>query len=165
MKREILITAYAVFLVCLFAMAESNNAQDEKKAVEPLSTHDKAVSLLNTLIKHNAVFSVKIAHQLLPAKAKLWQQRGIFRFPPQVTWDIFKKDVHQFGTSLHALLEKDAKGAYYHLDALRKDYPLYKALESMGHKLTRIILPDQAATPQRVERFLQPLITLYVTSF
>ena len=165
MKKGILIISFTTIFIGFLAI--SKTADDKKKEPEALETQEKAVATINDLIKKNAAFSVKIAHHLLPIKAKLWKQKGILKIPTNITWDVFKKDVYQFGVSLHSLLEKDSKNFYYHMDSLRKDHPLYKLLGKIKEQLDKNFSKDLAEPSLKIEKpqSLQRLINVYAAIF
>ncbi len=140
MKKAI-ITIFAVTVsVGLATIHKSYTAETPVKKepeVAAVGTPEKAVAMLNELIAKNSAFSVKIAHHELPIKANLWQRKGQLKLPTNIPWETFKRNVHQFGVDLHALLEKDEKGVYYHIEALRKDAAVYNALSQMNQKLPK----------------------------
>ena len=129
MKKNLTVLISIAAIATVYAM--SNNLTTQKgapKEPEPLETQEKAVSLITNLIKMNSAFAVKLSSPLLSGKMRQWQQRGLVKVPTEVTWDMFKKDIHQFGTYLYAFLGRDPKtGAYYHIDPLRKDHAIYNS--------------------------------------
>ena len=92
------------------------------------------------------------------------------KLPANVPWETFKKDVHQFGVDLHTLLEKDTKGAYYHIEALRKNAAVYNTLAQMNQKLQqeqKTAAPDQPALKlgKQTAQSLVRGINLYAHAF
>ncbi len=165
MKQTILHISIITVFLGLFAI--SNSAQEKKPEPEALETKENAVAILNELIKKNELFSVKIAHHLLPAKIQLWKQKKILKIPATITWDLFKKDIHQFEVNLYALLEKDPKGVYYHIDALRKDHALYNLLKKLQTQTANLFSQDESGSALKIENVknLVLLINTYATIF
>jgi hypothetical protein len=131
----------------------SVSQQEAKKEVAnqaPVVSQKEIIDLINKIIKENASFAVKLSHPLLPGKVRLWQQRGLVQFPTKQSWSTFIKDVNQFGTYLHTLLERNPQsGEYYHLEKAQKDATLYKNLQKLDQVLS--------ANEPKIERTPSPL--------
>lgn len=175
MKKALVTILSVTVSVGLMTIFNSYTVEAPKKkepaaAVAAVGTQEKAVAMINDLIAQNGAFSVQIASPELPIKVKLWQRKGIVKLPTNIPWETFKKDAHQFGVDLHTLLEKDEKGVYYHIEALRKDSSLYNALAQMsqkrspgrktGEKETAVLKIGKQPT-----QVLLRSINLYATSF
>ncbi len=137
-----------------------------------VATSPEALTLINALIKGNSSFSVKLSHPLLPGKVRSWQQQGVIKYPTrQVPWMTFKKDVNELNTFLHSLLNKNPQtGLYYHLENLKKNEPLYRALQKIEQALTLYEAKiETTTTPFKLDKrsleAMQQLINVYGTTF
>ncbi len=174
MKKALITILSVTVSVGLMTIFKSYTVEAPKKkepaVVAAVGTQEKAVAMINDLIAQNGAFSVQIASPELPIKVKLWQRKGIVKLPTNIPWETFKKDVHQFGVDLHALLEKDEKGVYYHIEALRKDSFVYNVLAQMSQKRSpERKTGEKEAAVLKIEKLptqaLLRSINLYATSF
>lgn len=167
MKQGIIHITIIAICLGLFSLSSKNSAQEKKQTPEALETEEKTVRMLNELIKKNSVFSIKIAHHLLPTKVTLWRQRGILKLPMNTMWESFIKDVHQFGVHLHSMLEKDPKAVYYHIDSLRKDHALYHLLAKLNLQTNNLFSQDEPGSVLKIEKAqnLVRLINVYAMVF
>jgi len=133
----ILIITVLVGLLVIFKSYTEESTASEQPEPETVITQDQAVNMINNLIAKNATFLVQIAPPELPINIRIWQRKGQLKLPVDIPWETFKKDVHQFGVDLHTLLEKDAKGIYYHIETVRKDPTLYKLLAYLNQQLAQ----------------------------
>lgn len=147
-------------------------AEDEKReTIKPISTQNEAIELINRLINANQSFSVKLSNPMLPGKMRMWQQRGLVRYPTKMTpWVTFKKDVQQFGSDLHQLLSQDPQtNKYYHLDELRKNHELYRQLQGIDKALKEHEPNIEMAKPFLLGKesleAMQKIINAYGTAF
>jgi len=174
MKKSLVTILSVTVSVGLMTIFKSYTVEAPKKkepaAVTAVGTQEKSVAMINDLIAQNGAFSVQIASPELPIKVKLWQRKGIVKLTTNIPWETFKKDVHQFGVDLHTLLEKDEKGVYYHIEALRRDSSVYNALVQMSQKRSpgRKTGEKETAVLKIGKQPTQALlrsINLYATSF
>ncbi len=175
MKKALVTILSVTVSVGLMTIFKSYTIVEAPKKKEPaaavaVGTQEKAVAMINDLITKNGAFSVQIAPPELPIKVKFWQRKGQVQLPTNIPWETFKKDVHQFGVDLHALLEKDEKGVYYHIEALRRDSSVYNALAQMNQHLSPERKTGEKETAVRKigkqpTQALLRSINLYATSF
>lgn len=140
MKKSLnttLCTAISVSLLTAFNMYAIEELTKTEAKATVVDTPEQTVTLLKDLISKNEAFSLEIAHPELAIKATIWQRKGVLKLPPTIPWETFKKDVHQFGVALYALLEKDAKGTYYHIEELRNNTLLYHALVKLNRSIPK----------------------------
>ena len=168
MKRLLLLILIAVTATAA-ENEQDNSVKQQESTVEPMGTEKKAVELINKLIKSNQSFGFKIVNPLMPGKIRLWQQRGLVRYPTKLTpWVTFKDDIQKFGSNLYTLLAKDPQtNNYYHIEAFRKNHELYKAFESLLKTITEHEPKIELLQPFKLSKesmeSLQTLINTYGT--
>lgn len=174
-KQNIIASIIIIMSFALYCQVEQNGEKkpEPKKEIPPIITQQEAVKLVQSLIKGTAPFSVQLSHPLLPGKIRLWQQRGIIRYPTkQVPWDQFKKNVNEFNTFLHTLLNRNPQtGVYYHIDNVQRNAALINAFKKIEKALARYTpkIAQTATTPFKLDKnsleALQKLIDTYGTIF
>ena len=170
MEKKYLISVLAIVALG-FGLHLTSQQEAKKEKEQFIGTKQQAIDLINKLITDNSSFSVKLSHPLLPGKVRQWQQKGLVQFPTkQVLWEHFKKDVHQFGSYLHSLLDKNPQtGVYYHVENLQKNPTLYNALQDIQKTMALHEPKIEHLSPFKLDKesleALQKIINLYGTQF
>lgn len=168
MKKNIVVIS--IIILILNCALRSVGQAENKKEESPLS-QQQLITLINNLIKANQAFTIQLSNPLWQGKVRLWQQTGKVQLPAQqITWEVLKRDIHQFGTYLASLLTKDPQtGTYYHLERLKKDQPLITSLRNLHQALIK-----HARTPEQDSSFklskeskkpIKGLVDAYATQF
>lgn len=162
MKKYIIIFS---FLISVLGLA-IRSIQSQDTAGTPI-TQEVVVTLLNALIKENATFSIRLAHPLLAGQVRIWQQKGLIHYPtPQTSWSTFKTNVHQLGAYLSSFLDKDPQTqAYYHLERLQQNQPLYVILKRFHEILSAFLAKAKQESLPKLSKELPSIINFYGTQF
>ncbi len=171
MKKIILIVAF-MSIRMVGADTPKVVAQPEpKKEVAVTIKPQEVIDLVNALIKKNESFKVKLSNPLLPEKVRLWQNRGLIKYPTkQVPWVTFKKDIDELNTFLHSLLQKNPHtDTYYHIAPIQKNRALYDTLQKINTALTENESKIIVTAPFKLDKpsleAMQKLINIYGTTF
>lgn len=133
------------------AAPEPKPAEQKKAepAIKPITSQEQqAINIINDIIHHTNSFIIKaVIMPELPGKIAAWQKKKQIEWRPDLSWNVFKKNLESFVENLNTLITRDSKTkAFVHLEKLLSNEPLYNNIK----KVHRVVSQQEPAIEEQL---------------